>query len=139
MTDEQGSIIEYEDDISNAEAPEPLPEGDYPAVVRSAERKVSGAGNPYVAVGFYISPDDYPPDFPVEEEPDGVLLTYRRVPGGTTKRDRYRMRMFCESIGAPTGSRMNLNDWIGLNASVTVVQEDYEGEPRAQIVKVSAE
>ncbi len=57
------SIIEYDTDLSEAEAPVPLPAGDYPAEIRSAERKTSAAGNEYINVTFHISPEAYPADY----------------------------------------------------------------------------
>src|SRR5690606_26873348 len=57
------SLIEYAEDLSEAEAPVPLPEGDYIAEIRQAEIKTSGRGNQYVNVTFHVSPEQYPADF----------------------------------------------------------------------------
>lgn len=130
------SIIEYSEDISTAEAPEPLPVGDYPAEIRAAERKTSAKGNPYGAVTFFIAPENYPADF-TQGDPDGMSLAFNRVPVDDTPAARYRMRKFCEAIGAPTGSRVDMNEWIGLTAVVSITHDTYEGETRAVISKVN--
>ena len=131
------SVIEFDEDIAEAEAPVPLPVGDYPAEVRSAAQKHAAAtGNPYAAVGFYISADAYPADY-TEGEPDGMLLTFNRVSLQNTPSGRHRLRKFIEAIGAPAGSKIDLNDWVGRTATVTISHDTYEGEVRAQIAKVT--
>lgn len=133
----EASIIEFSEDISNAEAPAPLPVGDYPAEIRGAERKTSAKGNPYGSVTFFIAPENYPADF-VEGDPDGMTLLYNRVTLDDSPQGRYRMRKFCEAIGAPMGSKVDLNDWVGLTATVSIGHDTYEGETRAVINKVNA-
>lgn len=139
MSEEATSIIEYDEDISNAEPPAPLPEREYPATIAGAQIKISSAGNQYVETMFRVDPDDFPADFPVEEAPDGATLAFRRVPVDNTKSARYRMRQFCEAIGAPCGTRVDVNEWVGLSATIVVKHEEYEGETRAQIARVKAE
>jgi hypothetical protein len=134
---EQSSILEFSEDIASAEAPVPLPVGDYPAEIRAAERKTSGKGNDYGSVQFFIAPEAYPADY-TEGEPDGMVLTYNRVSLADTPAGRHRMRKFVEAIGAPGGTKIDMNDWIGRTATVSVVHDTYEGETRAAIAKVVA-
>ncbi len=137
--EELGSIIEYSEDISDAEAPDPLPPGEYEAEIKGVEAKVGvSSGKKYAAVQFYIPVDQYPPDYPVEHNPDGVTITYRMVPLEDTPRARFQCRRFCEAIGAKPGKRIDLNDWMSLSAMVGVQNEEYEGIPREVITKVSA-
>lgn len=130
------SILEYDTDLGEAEAPVPLPVGDYPAEIRSAERKTSAAGNEYINVTFHISPDAYPADY-TEGNEDGTILTFGRLSPENTQRARWNMKKFTEAIGAKQGKSIDLNDWIGLNAIVTVAHDTYEGETRPQIKKVN--
>lgn len=129
------SIIEYAEDLAEAEAPVPLPKGDYPAEIRSAEKKTSAKGNEYVDVVFFISPDEYPADY-TEGNPDGTSLNYGRLNPAPTTQARWGMKKFCESIGATLGRTLDLNDWIGKTAIVSVVHEEWEGVQRAKIGKV---
>lgn len=130
------SIIEYSDDLGNAEAPTPLPIGDYPAEIRAVERKTSAKGNDYLQVTFYVSPDSYPADY-TEGSEDGATLIYRSLSPDDSQRARYSMRKFCEAIGAPTGKKVDFNDWIGQAAIVSVTHDTYDGELRAQLKKVN--
>lgn len=131
------SVIEFEEDIGQAEAPVPLPVGDYTAEIRAAAQKTSAAGNTYGSVQFFIPADQYPADF-TEGEPEGMLLTYNRVSLSDTPAGRHRLRKFVEAIGAPAGKKIDLNDWVGRTATVTVQHDTYEGETRAAIGKVTA-
>lgn len=139
MADNSGmpSVVEFDDDISQAEAPVPLPVGDYQAEIRGATQKTSQNGNPYASVQFFIPAEQYPADY-TEGEPDGSVLTYNRVSLQNTPASRHRLRKFGEAIGAPLGKKIDLNDWVGRTATVTVQHDTYEGEQRAAIGKVSA-
>lgn len=133
-----GSIIEFTDDLANAEAPEPIPAGTYTAEIVKAEAKVSQtSGNTYASVTFRINADDYPADF-ANGDPDGTSLSYNRLLLENTIQARYRLKKFCESVGAPMGRTVDLNDWLGLTATVEVAQTVYEGEKRAEIKRVVA-
>lgn len=138
MAEDTMTVMEFVEDISEAEAPEPLPPGEYPATIRGAEVKESQSGNHYVAVQFMIQPDDYPADYPAENAPDGKIVTFRRLPYSQDKGAMYRMRKFCESIGAATSKRIDVNDWIGLEATVRIEHDTWEGEKREQIAAVTA-
>lgn len=133
---EIGSIIEYGDDLSEAEAPVPLTAGDYPAEIRGAEIKTSAKGNKYINVTFIVNADDYPADY-TEGNPDGTTLSFMGVSPENNTRARYNMRKFLEAIGQPLGKSVDLNDWIGSTAIITVTHEMYEGVPQARIKKVN--
>lgn len=134
--DENVGIFEFSEDISQAEAVPPLPPRQYRATIRKVEPKESNAGNRYAAVSFYITPEDFPADYPVDNAPEGVTLVYRRVTLEDTKANRHRIRKFCEAIGAPASKRIDLSTWIGLEVTISIKHEDYEGEPRAVVDKV---
>lgn len=133
------SILEYSADISSAEAPPPLPAGEYPAVIESVQQKTSQtSGNEYLAITLNVNPDDYPADFDSENYPDGVKLSYNRLVVEDTARARYNMRKWCEAIGAKMGKQVDPSEWLGLQCKVGIKHDTYEGEPRAQIAKIGA-
>lgn len=128
------SVMEYSSDVTDAQPPAPLPEGRYVGDIVEVEVKVSQKGNHYVAVGFLITPDQYPVDF-TEGNPDGTKLYYNRVQVSDDARGRFQMRKFCETIDAPMGRRIDVNDWMGKRAYLHVKNSEYEGMPRAEIAK----
>jgi hypothetical protein len=132
-----GSIIEFSEDISTAEAPVPLPVGEYPAEIRGAEARTSAKGNRYAAVSFFIAPEAYPADYS-EGDPDGQVLVFQRLSLEDSPAARHRLRKFCEAVGAKAGTKIDLNEWVGLSATVSVTHDTYEGETRAAIQKVVA-
>lgn len=137
MSDELSTIIDFGEDITDAEAPPPLPAGRYTATIREAKPKVSAnSGNKYADIAMHIAPDQFPVDFPAENNPDGVTLYFRRLLLEPTPSARFRMRKFCEAIGAPTAKQLDLNDWVGLTCEVEVSNSQYEGLPRAEINRV---
>lgn len=127
------TIFEFEQDIALQEAPQPLPIGTYRGVIRDV-KSAPGKKDPssYNAeVTFHVSPDQYPVDF-TEGEPDGMTLRYyvslANKPGA-----RYALRGFCEAIQAPMGRTIDLTTWLGLEAMIKVVHEEYEGRMLARI------
>ena len=139
MTDDTlDTIIDFSEDISDAEAPPPLPRNDYEAEVRGVQVAVSkNKGTRYADVTFLIRPEQFPADFDPTYYPDGITMHYRRVTLEDTPQARYSVRMFCEAIGAPMSKRIDINDWIGQSARVTVTHETYEGRERATIQTVA--
>lgn len=134
--DTAGSILEYQEDISDAEAPEPLPENTYSATIVSAALKDSknNPGNQYVSVGVLISVDDYPADYPVENAPDGTRINnVYAAPYGQDRKSRFAMRQFCERTGAPMGASMDLNDWIGLPVKIELGIGTWEEVDRNEV------
>ena len=129
------SIMEFSSDIGDAEAPPPLPAGEYPAQIVKAEIKDSQKGNKYLALMFRVEPESYPADFQ-DGNPDGETFSYNRLVLADTAQGRYRIRKFAESVGAPVGRTVDPNDYMGLTATVGVVHGKWEGEVRAEIAKV---
>lgn len=129
------SVVQFSEDLASAEAPVPLPPGDYPATIRAAEIKTSQKGNKYCSVQFFIAAESYPADF-TEGDPDGMILVYNNVQMEDNQRARYRLRKFIEAIGGKLGASVDVNDWIGLTATVSVQHDTWEGEVRASIGKV---
>jgi hypothetical protein len=133
---EMPSVVEFTEDVGEQDAPQPLPPGDYLAQIKAAEIRTSQRGTKYAMVTFHVSPEQYPADF-TEGDPDGETLMYPRVPMEDTARSRFMLRRFIEAIGATPSKRVDVNEWIGLEAMVTVANEEYEGMMRANITKVS--
>ena len=131
-------ILEFSQDIGEAEAPPPLPVGEYTATVEGLEKKVSNtSGREYLGVIVRISPDDFPADFDGSLYPDGVQLNYNRLFLDDNPRNRYTMRKWCEALGAPMGKQIDPNDWIGMTLRVGISHRKWEDEDRPNIQKIA--
>jgi hypothetical protein len=141
MVDEnqvEDTIIEYSEDISDAEPPVPLPPGTYTASIRASEKRLNAKQTGYyAATTIFISPDEYPADY-VDGNPDGTSIIYRRVSVEDSPMARFGMRTFCETVGAKMGKQIDLNNFVGLECRVEITNEMWEGFPRHQINKVLA-
>lgn len=132
------SIIEFTEDLNDAEAPSPLPPNIYPAEIVGAEVRTSAtSGNRYLSATFRVPADAYPADF-VDGDPDGMTLVYNRVLVEDTKNARYRLRKFLEAVGGPLSRSLDPSDLIGLTANIDVGTDEYEGEKRSAIKRVMA-
>ncbi len=62
VDEEEDGIIEFSENIADAEAPEPLPEREYNASIEKVSREQSSKGSTYAAVSFRVNEEDYPAD-----------------------------------------------------------------------------
>jgi len=134
----QTSILKFSQDITNAEAPPPLPSRSYRAeIIGATIRPASTSGLPYLNLQFRIPAEEYPADY-TEGDPDGTILYYNRLQVADTPRGRHLARVLMEKIGGPLGHEIDCNALIGLWANIDVVHQEYEGEQRANIARVLA-
>jgi hypothetical protein len=134
---ELSSIVEFSVNLKDVEAPSPLPAGEYTGAIRAAEVKMSQRDTRYGAISFFIGPEQYPADF-TDGNPDGMTLIYRRVSLEDNPQARYGCKRFIEAIGAPLAKSVNVDEWVGMEASLEVVHEEWEGVTRAAIARVRA-
>lgn len=136
-TDDLMSIVEFSEDITNAEEPDPLPEGEYPAQIIAAEVKISQTkGTKYAQVQFRVAEDDYPADYDAQNAPGGKTLRFI-VGMEDNVAARARVRKFSEAIGAPMSRRIDVTQWVGLAGIVSVKHDTYEGVLREQVSRVT--
>ena len=135
--DELDSIVEFSVNLKAQDQPDPLPVGKYSGVIRGAEVKMSQRDTKYAAVSFHISPDQFPADWE-DGNPDGQVLVYRRVGLEDNANSRFGTKRFIESIGAPLSKKIDVNEWVGLEAVLEVKHSTWEGTTRAEIDRVSA-
>ena len=130
------TLVEYDQATDAAEAPKPLPKRDYRAVIRAAEVKTGQKNNMYFDVTFYISADQYPVDY-TDGNPEGTEIHYRRISAEQNPGARWRCRGFIDAIGAKHGKQIDTNEWIGLEANVTIDHRPFDGLMQNEITKVS--
>lgn len=129
---EMTSIIEFSEDISTAEKPPLLPRDTYPGTLQMIEPKIGvNSGKAYGSATVVIAPDAFPPDFEAPEAyPDGVMLTFNRVPLEDNPNSRYRLRKFCERFGVVPTTRLDLSEFSMKPCRIVLDHEVWEGEER---------
>jgi hypothetical protein len=137
MSEELPSIVEFSINLKDQDQPEPLPAGKYTGVIRNAEVKESQRGTMYCAVSFHIGSDQYPADYTDGSE-DGLTLIYRRVGLEDNPQARFGLKRFMENIGAPLAKKVDVTEWVGMEAALDVEPDTYEGVTRATISRVNA-
>lgn len=133
--------ISYDEDLSDALPPEPLPDGDYRATIVDAKEVESKSrpGTFYMKVDFLIAPDQFPADYDADNAPpDGLILSYRRLSTENTRPARYRMKKFLEAVHYPLSKRIVMSELVTLEAVLKVSSEEYDGVLRNQIDSVSS-
>lgn len=136
---ELGSILDYSSDIADAEAPVALPAGDYPAKIVGAELGTSqSSGKKRVDVTWRIAPEDFPADYEDAESFADGKDVHQYITAEDTKAARFRMKKFCEAIGATLSSRLDVNDWVGKSAIITIEPDEFEGIERERHRKTEA-
>lgn len=136
MSEELTSILEFDEDLSNVEAPKPLPAGTYDAVIESAETMTSNSGKPMIKVTFNISADQYPVDY-TDGNPEGTKLTQYLL-ADNTNRSKFALKRFILAIGAPLSNKIDVTTFIGLPAKVEVGNRMWQDVEVANIVRVLA-
>lgn len=132
---ELSSVIEFDEDLNNVEAPKPLPAGQYAATILSAEPMMSKNGEHKMAkVTWSIPAEEYPADY-VDGNPAGTQLTQYLMLDNTA-RAKFTLKRFVQAIGAPLSNTVDLTTWLGLAARVEVTNEPFEDTLTARLKKV---
>jgi len=133
-----GTILTFSEDITNAEAPPPLPVGPYPAEIIGAQRRTSPTtGKDYAQIMLRINSESYPADY-TDGDPDGTVISYNRLQMEDNAANRHRWRVFLEKCGGPLGRSIDLNALVGLSCTVDITHQEYEGEQRPQVARILA-
>lgn len=135
------NILELDMNLEAFEDFEPLPSGEYPAELRSAELRISDKGNEYYYLVFNIHPDDFPADYAVENAPEGMNLVYARIqkPDPKNRRSITAVKNLYRALGMDLKtSTINPGDWEGRRAKLVVDRSEYQGEIRNGIKSIEA-
>ncbi len=136
VSEEMPSVFTYDEDVSQAEAPPPLPVGAYIAEVTSSILKNSAKGNLNLVLGFKIDADQYPADFK-DGNPDGTTLThYTSV--ANDQPSKFRMKNFTEALGITVRKDLDVASFMGARARVNIVHELWDGLMRPKIKSVES-
>jgi hypothetical protein len=130
-------------DLGEVPDVELLPVGEYPATVTRAEVKPSkSSGNDLLAITYMIHPDDFPPDFNLENAPDGLVLTHNRTVLTGIERDirkLKRLQSFYKTHDLdPKGvKQIDPTHFLGQKVMLKVKHGEYDGITREEIDAVN--
>jgi len=105
------SVFTFDEDVSQTEAPPPLPVGQYIGEVVGCEPKLSSKGSPMCVVQFRIGADQYPADYK-DGNPDGTTLTHYIVVQDN-QQSRFRLKTFVEALGLTVRKEFDPNTLMG--------------------------
>lgn len=127
------SIMQFSQDIADAEAPPPFPAGTYKAECVASSYRVSPNGTLQLNNQWRIPVEQYPADYQ-DGDPDGTTLYGRGIRATDDQQGRFNMKKAMQRMGGPTGHTVDANSLIGLWANVEVTHyTTNEGETRAQV------
>lgn len=131
------SLITFSQNIADAEAPAPLPPGEYEAVCVGAVPGLSkSSGNPVLPLTYKVSADQFPADFDAGGA-DELTFIYNRLTTRDTAQDRFRMKNICIAHGVAMSNNIDANDFVGKKVKLVITTgKDLEGNDRAEVSKV---
>lgn len=105
---------------------EPLPSGQYLAKIVNPDDFTltkSQNGNDMIKVAWTITEGEY----------EG-----RKVFDNIALHVPWKVKQYCEAAGIESGTNLDTDDFIGLEALIQVNQEEYQGQARNKVKNVSA-
>lgn len=137
------SIVQLGKSLDQYEKPTIIRAGKYKAQIVDVNVNKSAKGNNYYAIQVIIPPEEYSRDQKSDLEdsyPDGVTLTYNRitVPRGPNDGNAiYRVRRLYQAMNLRMKTdEIDPNEWMGQELIVRTGEDEWEGEPRAQITGI---
>lgn len=130
-------ILELETNLEDVPEPELIKPGYYVGEVQGIEVKQNQRGTgSYYAIKFVVPTDEFPPDYEVDNHPDGLVLYYNllRVPTAGDRRSISNIRKFMEKLGLSVSTnKIDPNAWLGQRAKLKVIHNEYQGVKRESI------
>jgi hypothetical protein len=100
---------------------DPLPGGVYPARVGEAELKTASTGKPMIEVIWEVTEGEF---------------AGRKVWDNIVTSVQFKIKQYADLAGIASGAELDTNDLVGTEALLTLIQQEYEGEPRNKIKKI---
>lgn len=112
------------EDVSNEF--EPLPSGQYLAKIATGDDFLlseSQSGKPMIKVAWTVTEGEYEG----RKIFDNIVLSVG-----------WKVKQYCEAAGIESGTSLDTEDFIGLEALVQVGQQEYQGSIRNQVKNIQA-
>lgn len=131
------ALLNFSQNIADAEAPPQLPPGEYRCICSAATDKIAASsGNPMLTLTLQVPRSEFPADFEPGDGVDELTFTLNIV-ARDIPADRWRMKNACRSFGVPMSSNIDPSDFVGREARARVrMGQDLEKNPRAEVGQV---
>ena len=114
------SVVEFDSDVDDQEAPKPIPKGWYNATITAAKNSMGKtSGKKYAELSMFVGEDQYPADF-TDGEPDGMTIIYRRISLENGPRSRYRLKKFGALFGMKIGRTLDLAEFVDKELKIKI-------------------
>ena len=135
------SVIELVMNLDEMEEYEPLPNGLYRGTIRQVEEKRSEkVPNGYFNIQIIVPTDEFPADYDIENNPEGVLLSYARVqiPDPKNRRSVGPFKNLMRVLGLEIGTTIDPDEWIDKEVLVEVTQQVYNDQLVNNVASISS-
>lgn len=102
----------------------PIPAGDYVCKIEECEYKTSSTGKPMLKITWVVN--------------DGSEFNGRKLFDNVVLSVAFKVKQYADLVGMESGSALDTDLFLGLEAIVQVGQEMYEGEPQNKVKKIKA-
>ncbi len=135
---DMNSLLEFSQNIADAEAPPCLPAGEYSAHCTKAEVGLSKSSQkPMITMSFAVNKSEFPVDFDGDQD-QVVVAFYQPVEDNSS--NRFRMKKLCEALGVSASNRIDANDFVSRTARIRLaIEPGLDGTPRNTMKGVVAE
>lgn len=130
-------LLNFSENIADAEAPPQLPAGEYKVICIAAQDKVAvSSGNNMLTLTLQVPRSEFPADFDPGDGVDELTFTMNVV-ARDIPADRWRMKKTCQAFGVAASNSIDPNDFVGREARARVrMGTDLEKNPRAEVGSV---
>jgi hypothetical protein len=98
-----------------------IPGGMYPARIGEANLTMASTGKPMIVVVWEITEGEF---------------AGRKIFDNIVTSVQFKIKQYAELAGVASGAELETNDLLGAEAMLTLIQQEYEGEPRNKIKKI---
>ena len=140
--DTELGILEFDQNLEDYEEPDLLPKGNYHGEIQDIAIKLNQKGTgKYFAIKFVIPTEEFPPDYDIENYPDGCTCYYNliSVPIGGNRRAMANLKKFVSKMGLSISTNMvDPNDWMSQRMKLKIDHRTYQGNTNENIASVEA-
>ena len=135
-------ILEFDQNLEDYEEPDLLPKGNYNGEIQGVAIKLNQKGTgKYFAIKFVIPTSEFPPDYDLDNYPEGCAVYYNliSVPSGGNRRAMSNLKKFVSKMGLTIATNViDPNDWMNQRLKLKIDHSTYRGNTNENIASIEA-